>query len=269
MSNSITKKSVTADMAARFGMEVNSFESTLANTIIKDSQASKEQVAAFLVVAKQYDLNPFTKEIYAFPARGGGIQPIVSIDGWLKIINSHKNFDGMEFVDDFKDGKLVSVTCKMYRKDRSHPVSVTEYMSECERSTDPWKKYPARMLRHKAAIQAARYTFSFSGIVDPDEAERIIEMGDVELVGSINGEVLDRDKINDVAKQFRDIVDADDIELNWANAREIRDSLNNDEWLAVRDLLSDKVPGTRKGYKSILMDYLEYVPSYLQSNDTG
>lgn len=29
------------------------------------------------------------------------------------------------------------------------------------------------MLRHKATIQAARYAFGFSGIVDPDEAERI------------------------------------------------------------------------------------------------
>jgi hypothetical protein len=28
------------------------------------------------------------------------------------------------------------------------------------------------MLRHKAAIQAARYAFSFSGIIDPEEAER-------------------------------------------------------------------------------------------------
>jgi len=29
------------------------------------------------------------------------------------------------------------------------------------------------MLRHKATIQAARYAFGFSGIVDQDEAERI------------------------------------------------------------------------------------------------
>ena len=30
------------------------------------------------------------------------------------------------------------------------------------------------MLRHKALIQCARYAFGLSGIVDPDEAERII-----------------------------------------------------------------------------------------------
>jgi hypothetical protein len=29
------------------------------------------------------------------------------------------------------------------------------------------------MLRHKAAIQAGRYAFGFSGIIDPDEADRL------------------------------------------------------------------------------------------------
>jgi hypothetical protein len=61
----------------------------------------------------------------------------------------------------------------VHRKDRSHPVEVTEYLAECRQGTDPWKKWPARMLRHKAAIQAIRYAFGFSGIVDPDEADRM------------------------------------------------------------------------------------------------
>jgi hypothetical protein len=52
-------------------------------------------------------------------------------------------------------------------------VEVTEYLAECRQGTDPWKKWPARMLRHKAAIQAIRYAFGFSGIVDPDEADRM------------------------------------------------------------------------------------------------
>jgi hypothetical protein len=46
-------------------------------------------------------------------------------------------------------------------------------MAECKRDTDTWKKWPARMLRHKAAIQAARYAFGFAGIYDLDEAERM------------------------------------------------------------------------------------------------
>lgn len=177
-------RSVIADMAARFGMERAAFEATIKATVMPaNSNVSNEQLVAFLVVAKEYNLSPFTKEIFAFPGRSGGIQPIVSIDGWLKIINSHPQFDGMEFVDErSQDGALVAVTCKIHRKDRAHPIEVTEYMEECKRDTDTWRKYPVRMLRHKAAIQCARYAFGFSGIVDPDEAERIREAEDARVV---------------------------------------------------------------------------------------
>jgi len=170
------KKSVLVAMADRFNMEPKAFEATVKNTVMP-ANITNEQFAAFLLVAKEYNLNPITKEVYAFPTKGGGIQPIVSIDGWLNIINSHPQFDGMKFIDNVEDGKLVSVTCIIHRKDRDNPTEVTEYMSECNRGSDPWKKYPARMLRHKAVIQAARYAFGFSGIIEPDEAERFEDAG--------------------------------------------------------------------------------------------
>lgn len=167
--------SVLAAMAERFGMDRRAFDSTLRGTIMP-TNTSNEQVAAFLLVAKQYDLNPFTKEIFAFPAKGGGIAPVVSVDGWLHLMNSHPMMDGIEFEDTLdSEGKLLSVTAKVHRKDRAHPVTVTEYMAECRRGTDVWRQWPARMLRHKAAIQAARYAFGFAGIMEPDEYERSIE----------------------------------------------------------------------------------------------
>ena len=153
--------------------DIDAFSNVLASTIMPSPNVRAEQITAFLMVAKEYRLNPITKEIYAFPAKGGGVQPIVSIDGWLKIINSHPDFDGMEFQDTLDDsGALRAVTCRIYRKNRAHPVEMTEYMDECRRNTDPWRQWPNRMLRHKATIQAARYAFGFSGIADPDEAER-------------------------------------------------------------------------------------------------
>lgn len=169
----IAPKSVLLDMSNRYGMEPAAFEQTLRATVVP-KDCSREQFAAFLLVAREYKLNPMTKEIYAFPARGGGIQPIVSIDGWLNIINSHPSCNGFEFDDHLdKDGKVTAITAKIWRKDRDKPVTVTEYMGECTRDTDTWKKYPRRMLRHKALIQCARYAFGFAGIYDPDEAERI------------------------------------------------------------------------------------------------
>ena len=142
---------------------------------------SDEQMSALLIVANQYQLNPWTKEIYAFPDKSNGIVPVVGVDGWARIINGNPAFDGMEFREDDE-----SCTCIIYRKDRSHPVSVTEYMSECKRSTGPWQSHPRRMLRHKATIQCARMAFGFAGIYDHDEAERIAEkdMGKAVVVDS-------------------------------------------------------------------------------------
>lgn len=169
------KQSPFAVMASRLNIDEGDVQALMTNTLMKAKgdrgQVSNEELVTFLSIANEYRLNPLTKEIYAFNNRGA-IQPIVSIDGWLKIINGHPQFDGMEFSDSVSDGHLQAVTCRIYRKDRQRPTEVTEYMNECAGTSEPWKKWPARMLRHKATIQAARYAFGLSGIIDEDEAER-------------------------------------------------------------------------------------------------
>jgi len=167
MSNQLVTK-----FAEKFSVDQAKVLSTLKNTCFK-GPVNDEQMTALMIVADQYGLNPFTKEIYAFPDRNNGIVPVVGLDGWSRIINSNPMFDGVEFDQDEE-----ACTCRIFRKDRNHPVSVTEYMSECKRNTSTWTTWPARMLRHKAAIQAARYAFGFAGIYDPEEAERIVESGE-------------------------------------------------------------------------------------------
>lgn len=168
------KRSVLLAMASRFGMEAAAFEATVRATC-GCAGATREEFAAFLLVANEYGLNPVTREIYAFPKKGGGIQPIVGVDGWIRMAQAHPEFDGLEVDFQHDDaGKLLSATARVRRKDRSHPVVVTEYLAECYRNTDPWKM-PHRMLRHKAAIQGIRYAFGFAGIMEPDEAEGMVE----------------------------------------------------------------------------------------------
>jgi phage recombination protein Bet len=179
----IRPKSVLLDMANRYGMEPAAFEATVRATCMKPDKngkvPSREEFAAFLLVAKEYNLNPLLKEIYAYPAKGGGIVPIVSVDGWVNLINSQAALDGLEFAIEHTDtGALVSITCRIYRKDRSRPIEVTEYLSECIRNTEPWAM-KHRMLRHKALIQCARYAFGFAGIYDEDEGEKIAGIRDI------------------------------------------------------------------------------------------
>ena len=162
------KTSALAIMASRINVEPSKLLSTLKSTVFKN--ASDDELLALVVVANEYGLSPFLKELYAFPAKGGGIVPIVSVDGWNKMLLRQESFDGIEF--DFaetEDGKPVTCTATIYLKNRSRPVKVTEYFAECHRNTDPWNNMPHRMLRNRTLCQASRLAFGFSGVNIEDE----------------------------------------------------------------------------------------------------
>jgi len=181
-------KSLVIKMAERFGVDSEKFMTTLKSTAFKQrdgSEPTNEQMMALMVVADQYGLNPFTREIYAFPDKYNGIVPVVGVDGWSRIVNQHPQFDGVEFR--FSENLIQMpqalnkapewIEAVMYRKDRSHPIVVREYLDECYKTGNrpgPWQTHPKRFLRHKTYIQGARIAFGFVGIYDQDEAENII-----------------------------------------------------------------------------------------------
>jgi phage recombination protein Bet len=168
------KKSALSAMAGRFNVEPAKLLTTLKNTVFKG--ASDDDCMALVIVANEYNLNPLKKEIYAFPAKGGGITPVIGVDGWVSIMNSHPAFDGIEFkIENEEDGKPLACTATIHRKDRGRPVSVTEYFDECKRNTDPWNNMPRRMLRNRALAQCVRIAFTAGGILDEDEAEAILD----------------------------------------------------------------------------------------------
>lgn len=185
-------------VAKRLSVSEQELHSIVINTVMPNGgrTVTADQFVSFMAVANEYKLNPLTKEIYAFPSKGGGIQPIVSIDGWLKIINSHPEFDGLETEDSIdSNGNLVSITARIFKKGVQRPVVVTEYMGECKGTSEPWQRWPSRMLRHKAVIQCARYAFGLSGIIDPDEADRFESAGVIEKEPSAAPQVND-EKMN-------------------------------------------------------------------------
>lgn len=170
--------------AEKYSIESNKLLDTLKSTCFRqqgDKEVTNEQMAALLIVADQYGLNPFTKEIYAFPDKGA-IVPVVGVDGWARIVNEHPQCDGFEFAyaDETTDfsGKSVPVwmEVRMYRKDRARPVIVREYFEEVVRKNmGPWQSHPSRMFRHKTFVQGARLAFGFAGVFDEDEGQRIVE----------------------------------------------------------------------------------------------
>lgn len=166
------RPSALALMASRLSCDPNKLLATLKATVFRG--ANDEEVMALCLVANEYNLNPLLKELYAFPAKGGGIAPIVSVDGWNKMLLRQESFDGIKFqFDRDGDGKPISCTATVYIKNRTHPLEITEYFDECFRNTDNWKNMPHRMLRNRTICQASRLAFGFSGVYNDDEASTI------------------------------------------------------------------------------------------------
>ena len=84
------KQKLFEKFADKFGIDQDLLIDTLKATCFRGQKAdappiTNEQLVMLLIVADQYGLNPFTKEIYAYPDKGG-IVAVVSIDGWIRII---------------------------------------------------------------------------------------------------------------------------------------------------------------------------------------
>lgn len=152
------------------GTEAAEAREVLSTTLMPN--ASRAEVLAFIAVCGQYQLNPLRKEIHAFSSQGK-IVPIVGVDGWLSIANRHPDHEAIETEELREGGHLIAVKASVWKKGSSRPTTATEYLSECQRGTQPWKQWPTRMLTNKAMIQAIRRAYAVSGIMEPDEAERM------------------------------------------------------------------------------------------------
>lgn len=157
-------------LASRLDVSPSSLQTTLKNTVFKG--CSDSEFVALCIVSNTYDLNPITREIYAFPKKGGGIQPMIAYDGWVKIMNNHPQFDGIEYehIED-GSGNLKAIEVSIWRKDRTRPVKKMVYLKEFKRNTEPWNNSPHHMLDVRGTCHAVRLAFGVSaGVEGEDDA---------------------------------------------------------------------------------------------------
>lgn len=197
MSNALeNRKKLSEIFAEKYCIDPAKILDVLKGTVMKPDKdgrtATNEETQAFLIVANQYDLNPFTREIYAFVDKKAGVVPIVSTDGWTKLIINHKNylnhyFRYAETIVTLDGAQPCPEWCEvvMQKKDGTE-IAIREYLMEVYRppfkskdgyvTKGPWQSHTNRMLRHKTKIQGGREGFGFTGIYDEDEGLRIIDM---------------------------------------------------------------------------------------------
>lgn len=195
------------------------------NLLLKEYAAkgtTVEEFSSFLIIAKAYQLDPFTHEIWLpdFDGTGRNRAPYVGRDGLLAIAERTGQFDGLVSGvvydgDEFElgsekprhvvgagdRGRIRFAYAYVYRKDRRYPTSVIAERGEFldpkvldEQGNPrtggvtktPWFKYPSLMLKKVAEANALRLCFKVSGVVAVADNATPVDQGDV-----IDGEAVE------------------------------------------------------------------------------
>lgn len=160
----------------------------------KKKNVGPYDVFSFLLTCKNLHLNPMLKQIYGFESKGK-VVTVISIEGWNEIANRHAQFDGFDyefptpqerqltfnkvsFDGGYRKVTPVTVTrkvseyiiCRVYRKDRSHPIAVTTFFDEASTGSEPWATMPMQMLQNRAMVNAIKKAFNVNAYAEDDRS---------------------------------------------------------------------------------------------------
>lgn len=190
---------------------------------------NEKQIKQFVAVAGAFGLNPWKREIYAvtFKNQDGGydMSIVTGYETYIKRAEMNPYYDGyeIEFKGSFKKGTVtkngkngsynvqallpdgeVSCVCKVFRKDRQHPVVEEVFFDEYDQRNSMWQSKPRTMLKKCAIVSAFRKAFpiDFGGMpytTDelPEEmtgAEKLNAQGHVEVSADEHHEITEEEK---------------------------------------------------------------------------
>jgi hypothetical protein len=168
--------------------------------------AAAEAFAKTEMVPKSFQGEPESIIVAWQAGRELGLQPMQSLanyavingkaslygDGFVAVVTSHKDFENSE--ETFDDESMTAV-CTVSRKGRS-PITRSFSKEDAERAglwerTDPWKKYPKRMLQCRARGFAFRDMFpdALCGVISAEEAADI-PVREVEATVTDNDDII-------------------------------------------------------------------------------
>jgi hypothetical protein len=157
--------------AKQIGIDEDELQAWVEHQTLAYTSTHSPRMLKLLRTAKEHQLDPMQEEVLLAQYEGRW-QIIISIDGWIKLINRHPAFTGISFhqSSEEKEGLPIWMECTITRSDRTIPITTREYLSEVRNDSDYWKKMPRRMLRHKAMQQCARIALAITVSEGPLES---------------------------------------------------------------------------------------------------
>ena len=150
-------------------------EAELALWLEEYAYLSPRVLLHFLHQIRKYRLDPLSDEIMLWKSPEGQYQTLITIDGWMRLINQDQQFAGMTFKEssELELGIPLWMECSIYRHDRILPITVKEYSAEIKTEHPLWKTMPRRMLRHRSIQQCARLAFGIHIADQPSNLEKV------------------------------------------------------------------------------------------------
>lgn len=163
------------------------------NRMVESEPFTDSELQAALVLIGRYGLDPARKEIHCTRDKTGRVMLVVGVDGWLKTLLNHPDYDGHEIeydppVKDGPRGEPVSCTCRIFSKSRERPTTLTLYFAEWEKGRrapnappTPWDLQPYHMLGTRTLCHCARQFTPIGGAaILPEEYAALIEAQEID-----------------------------------------------------------------------------------------
>jgi len=131
--------------------------------------ATDPEFKKLLYLSQVWQLDPMLREIWLVKFGNSPAQIYAGRDGYLKIAHRSGQFNGMETKVNYEEGKPVSATCTVWRKDMEHPFVSNVLFEEYTTGQNLWKSKPSVMIGKVAESVCLRKAFSVSGLYSPEE----------------------------------------------------------------------------------------------------
>ena len=256
--------------------------------------ATDDEMSMFIHQCKRTNLDPFSRQIYAIKRWDSKEQKEVmaiqvSIDGLRLVAERTGHYAGQEgpwwcgkdgrWEDVWTgDGYPFAARVGVMRDDFEKPLyAVAKWDSYAQTYRDKktgeqrlspmWSKMPDLMLAKVAESLALRKAFpmELSGLYTTEEMSQANE-AEVSTVAKITPDPVDSEKIFKAVVWFKEMIDADQIEIHHQKVKDAWTRLSNNERMEVDAQLKDKAPDSNKMYKNLLKEYLAYQPEAANGN---
>lgn len=129
-----------------------------------------EEMFAGLSLISRYQLDPIAREIYVTRDNKGRLLTIVSVDGWIKILDRTDHYDGFEQDIHEDKGRVAWIETRIFSSKRTHPAVYRAFAEEYAKIAGFMNdKIPIHMLGIFSLRHAARRFTPIGGHVVTEE----------------------------------------------------------------------------------------------------